>query len=247
MTKAVLITGGKGERLRPLTYEVPKSLIPFHGRVLMDQAIDLFWKYQIYEIWLSLGWLANKMREHYPTMPFFVDFDDEKEMMANLGTGGWLNKISQQPNMKKHFNSDFYVANADNLFNLDLKKMMQYHKDEGFYITIACTKVPDVSQYGSVAIKEGKIQNFEEKKKSRVRKSGYINGGYYIFSPKVFPYMKALKKDKNEPVSLERDLFPLLAKDGKLGAFVSEGQWFDTGDFERWEKAMKEWQGITDA
>jgi len=245
MTKAVLLAGGRGERLRPLTFEMAKSMIPVQGRPLIDHAFDLFYKYRVYEIWLSVGHRQQEIRDKYP-LPFLLDFHTDTGKIIPLGTGGWLNRIANSVD-KKYWNEDFYACNVDNLFNLNLDNMMKQHRDDKNVVTIACTKVKDISQYGSVHIKDGKVFNFEEKKKSRVKKSGWINGGYYIISPRVFKYVKDLKIDFNDPMSLENDLFPILAKEGVLGGFkVEEGQWFDTGTFERWEKVLKEWRGIQD-
>lgn len=241
--KAVLIAGGKGLRLRPLTLEMAKALIPVHGRPLLDHNIDLFWKYKVYELWLSLGFFENQIREKYP-MPFFLDRHLSSGKVISLGTGGWLNRLAHSPD-EKMFTEDFFACNSDNLFDLNLDEMKKIHQEKGYVVTIACTKVNDVRDYGSVHIKDGKIQSFEEKKNSRIKKSGWINGGYYIMSPKVFEHVRALKIDLNDPLSLEHDLFPVLAKKGLLGAYQSEGQWFDTGTFERWEKVIKEWREIS--
>lgn len=243
MTQAVIIAGGKGERLRPLTYEIAKSLIPVQGRTLIDHVMDLFWKHQAYEIWLSLGHMQEQIRDKYSATPFWVDNDTNSGKIIPLGTGGWLNRLAASK-FRKNFSSDFFVCNSDNLFDLDLKEMTEQHQKSKNVVTIACTRVKDIRAYGSVAIKNDKIVNFEEKKKCRIKQSGWINGGYYLFSPKVFKYVRELKIDLNNPLSLERDLFPVLAKEGLLGAYKSEGQWFDTGTFERWEKVLKEWRGI---
>lgn len=235
--KAVIITGGKGERLRPITYEIPKALLPVHGRPLIDHIIDLYFKYNVFEIWLSLGHKGNTIIDKYPHIPHFF----ERE---NLGTGGWLyfaNAFSDKKYWKKE---SFFVCNGDNLFDLDLNEMLKLHKKEMAVATIACTHVKDVRAYGSVHIKNDYIVSFEEKKKSRIKKGGWINGGYYIFSPKIFEYLKKSGKKFPEPISLERDIFPLVAKDGKLVAFKSEGRWFDTGTPQRYTDVLKEWKGI---
>jgi NDP-sugar pyrophosphorylase family protein len=245
MTKAIIIAGGKGERLKPLTYEMAKCLIPVHKRTLIDNAFDLFWKHRVYEVWLSLGHLYEQVTDKYPTNPFWIDFHSDDRKIIQLGTGGWANRLSKDSiEAKKLFNEPFYVCNADNLFNLDLNEMMALHKRGGYLVTIACTKVKDVSEYGSVAIKDSMITNFEEKKRSRIKKSGWVNGGYYIFSPEVFDIIAEMKIDVNKPFSLEKDLFPVLATKKKLGAYKSDGQWFDTGTFDRWEKVLREWVGI---
>ena len=245
MTQAVLIAGGKGERLRPVTYEIAKAMIPVHGRTLIDHNIDLFWKYKIYEIWLSLGYRQEDIRAKYD-YPFWIDFNDERRIVP-LGTGSWANKLAHDNETKKLFSKDFFVCNVDNLFDFNLDAFMKTHKENNFVVTIAATKTKDVREYGSIHCKDDKVLSFEEKKKSRIKKSGWVNSGFYIFSPKVFKYIQELKMDKYKPMSLEKDLFPYLAKKGVLGVYKDENSpWFDTGTFERWEKVIKEWRGISD-
>lgn len=243
MTKAVLLAGGKGLRLRPLTFEMAKAMIPVHSRPLMDNAIDLFFKYKAYEIWMSLGWKQQQIRDKYQ-FPFWIDAHTETGKIVSLGTGGWLNRLTKADH--SDWNSSFYVCNVDNLFDVNLNEMLSLHEKKKYVVTIACTKVPDVREYGSVHINGTSIASFEEKKRSRVKKSGWINGGYYIFSPEIFKYVEELNIDINDPLSLENDLFPVLAKKGLLGGYKSNGQWFDTGTFERWEKVLNEWRGISD-
>lgn len=244
MTKAVIIAGGKGERLRPLTYEVPKALIKVHGETLIDHSISLYWNTRhAYEIWLNIGYRYNDIRKEHPAIPFLADVHTDDNRVIPLGTGGWLNRLARDG--KYYWTDHFYANNVDNLMNVNMKDVMDHHLRGKHVATIVCTHVNDVSQYGSVAIKDGKITNFEEKIHSRVKKPGMVNAGFYVFSPKVFDYVEKLNIDYNSPMSLEKDLFPLLAKEGVLGAYVSNGQWFDTGTFDRWEKAIKEWKGLS--
>ncbi len=241
-TKAVIIAGGEGTRLRPLTFEMPKALIPFHGKPLMDHAIDLFFQYSAHNIWLAIGGkFEGQILDKYPGNPFWLDRHTEDHSALRLSTGGWLNRIAQHEGQMNNFNDDFFVCNADNLVNFNLEEAMAEHKKSGRVATIICVNVPDVREYGSVHIKDGKIKSFEEKKKSRIKKSGWINSGYYIFSPKIYEYVRLFKRDVNQPMSLEHEIFPFLAKEGVLGAIKSEKQWFDVGTFERWDKAYRNW------
>lgn len=241
MTKAIILAGGKGERLYPLTKEIPKTIIPFQGRTLLDNVIDLYWKYNVFETWLVVGYLGNKIMEKYPLPPIFEKIP--------AGTGGFLKIIKDTPGTNELFKDDFYVNNGDNLLNIDLQAMMEAHKKSGNVATIACVKSDDVRDYGAVVIKAGKISNFKEKQRSPKPKKGYINSGYYIFSPEIFNYLPDIdwttpETRSTNPISLERDVFPKLAKAGKLGAFTETGQWFDVGTFERYQKAYEEWKGV---
>ena len=232
--RAIIISGGKGERLRPITYEIPKGLLPIKGRKLLDFALDLFYKFNIYEIWLSVGYKGNEIIDKYP-FPHFFD-------RTPIGTGGWMYYATCGDYWK---NEDFFVCNGDNLFDLNLDEMKELHKKTNAVVTIACSHVKDVTQYGSVHIEGDLIKSFEEKKKSRIRKGGWISGGYYLFSPKIFEYLDKCGKKFPEPISLERDIFPLVAKEGRMSAYKTDVQWFDTGDFDRYEQIEKEWKGIT--
>jgi NDP-sugar pyrophosphorylase family protein len=233
--KAVILSGGKGERLRPFTYEIPKILIPINKRTLLDYSIDLYYKHKIFEIWLSVGYKGNDVIDKFPLPHFF-----EKKP---LGTGGWLYyTIADKDYWSKE---DFFVNNGDNLFNINLDEMMEVHKKNGAVVTIACTRVKDVREYGSVHITGEKINSFEEKKKSRIKKPGWINGGFYIMSPKIFDYLIESGKKFPESISLEKDIFPLIAKKGELFAYKSDAQWFDTGTIERYDEVIKEWKGIS--
>lgn len=235
--RSLILCGGKGERLRPLTFEINKVLIPvknneyntiFKLNTLLDEVVSLFSKFNVFEVWLVGGYKVNQLMDRY-NFPMIVE-------RQPMGTGGWLKMVD--PNM---FTEDFFVCNGDNLFDIDLREMLKHHKDTNAVITIACTKVKDIRPFGSVHIKNGRISSFEEKKSCRTKKSGFINAGYYLFSPKIFDYVdKSLDK-----ISLEYDVFPKLAADGKLSAYVSDKQWFSCNNFEEYEKIIKEWKGVS--
>ena len=142
---------------------------------------------------------------------------------------------------------DFFANNVDNLLNANLSKMMEEHKQKKNIVTIACVKVKDTRQYGEVAIKHmNKIVKFKEKAECPKPKEGYINAGFYIFSPEIFDYLPEV----TGPISLEKDIFPELARTGRLGAFIPEFdknqpiQWFDTGTIERYAQVLEEWKGV---
>ncbi|MFC1690853.1 NDP-sugar synthase [Nanoarchaeota archaeon] len=235
--KAVIIAGGLGTRLKPLTDEMPKALIDINGKTLTEHVIDVLKKLDINEVYLSIGYMADKIKEYFDKNPvegIKINYLIEEDP---LGTGGWLNIVD-----KTDFQETFMVVNGDNLFDLDLKKMLQFHDQNKATITIALTAVEDPSQYGVVELDGERITSFVEKPNREEAPSNLISSGYYIFEPKVFEYAEELKRQDKKKIMLETDIFPAVAKDHKLFAFEDKGRWFDTGTLERYEQVKKEWK-----
>ena len=232
---AVILAGGEGTRLRPLTYEIPKPLIPIRGRPLIEHVIEKLKEADVETIFISVGYMSDKIKDYFSdrTLGVNIKYIIEEEP---FGTGGFLNLISRD-DKRKYFSKDFIVVNGDNLFDLCWKKMFVLHNKEKAYVTISLTRVNDVTSCGVVLMDGNKIIDFVEKPSKEYVSSNMISAGYYIFSPKVFSIIPEEKK-----FMLEKDVFPKLAKENKLAGYYDEGQWFDTGTFERWEKAIKGWK-----
>ncbi|MEK6854678.1 MAG: nucleotidyltransferase family protein [Nanoarchaeota archaeon] len=230
---AFILAGGLGTRLRPLTYEIPKLLIPLQGKPILEHVIDLFKRHGANEIILAVGYKAEKFKEH---------FGDGSKLGVNinyiieetpLGTAGALK-------LAKHFLKDtFYMCNGDELKDIDLEEMYEMHKQNRALGTIALTEVDDVSQYGVVDLDENKIKKFVEKPKKEEAPSNLISSGLYILEPEVIELIP-----EGRAVSIEREIWPLLAEKNKLVGFHFKGQWFPTDNWERYEKALNEWKGI---
>jgi len=231
--KAVILCGGKGTRLRPLTYEIPKALIPIHGKTLTEHLFDLFKRYGIIDIVMAVGHMREKIIEYYGNGEKFgvnITYIIEDEP---LGTAGGLLKA------KKMFHETFFVTNGDELKDIDLEEMYKLHKKENASATIALTTVEDPSQYGVARLSGNKIQEFVEKPKKENAPSNLINSGFYIIEPKVIDMIP------KGFAMLEKDIFPKLAKENKLHGYPFSGQWFDTGNMERYDTAIKLWKGIS--
>ncbi len=230
--KVVILAGGKGTRLRPLTYEVPKALLPIHGKTLTEHLFDLFKKYEIKDILISVGYLKEKIMEYIADgVRFGVDVGYIEEDKP-LGTAGPV-KLARHK-----LNDTFIVTNGDELKDIDLEEMYKLHKENNALVTIALTTVDDPSEYGVARLAGSKILEFVEKPKKGKSPSNLINSGLYIVEPEVInmiPDGKAM---------FEKDVFPKLAEKGKLFGYPFSGQWFDTGNMDRYEKAIKEWKGI---
>ncbi|MFA5021491.1 MAG: NDP-sugar synthase [Patescibacteria group bacterium] len=234
--QAIILAGGEGTRLRPLTYEIPKALIPLQGRTLTEQVFDIYKEVGVKDIILSVSYLADKMIAYFGNgskFGFAIQYLREDKPR---GTAGPLLMLKEQ---SKPLDQDFFMCNGDNLFSLDLNKMVEFHRNNKAVATIALVKAPDPTQVGVVKMQGDLILDFVEKPSRQQAPSDYANSGYYVFSPKIFDYLP-----QKDFVMLEKDVFPVLAKAGKLFGFKAEGQWFDTGTPQRYDQVQKEWRGV---
>ncbi len=196
--KVVILAGGEGKRLRPLTDSVPKPLVRINGKAIIDYQIDLFRKLGIKEIIVLGGYKNGELQRH------FSDYEgiDVKVIIEEkpLGTAGALKAARQMI-----ATGNFLLANGDIMTDLDLSPMLS--AEDGFVAKIAL--VPMISPYGVVKTFNDKVTGFIEKP---LLKDVWINAGFYWLSDKVFEFLP-------DSGSLEKDVFPELAKAGMLGFF----------------------------
>lgn len=225
--KAVVLCGGLGTRLRPITYEIPKVLIPVRGKPVLDHLIDLFRREGVTEVILSVGHLKDKIKEYAHTITDIpVTLLEES---SPLGTAGPLKLLGQQ-------SEPFIVSNGDELKDIPLKEMLGFHQERQAAATIALKKVENPTLYGVARLDGDVIKEFVEKPLNPP--SSLISAGLYILDPTV------QQRVPEGFAMLEKDVFPHLAEEGKLFGFPFPGQWYDTGNFERYERAILEWNGI---
>lgn len=230
--KAIILAGGEGTRLRPLTYKIPKALIPIGEKTLTEHVFDILKKYDIKDIILSVSYKKEMIKDYFgdgKNSGLNISYIEEPEP---LGTAGPLIILNRQ---NKQLKETFFMINGDNLFDLNLKEMLEFHKKNNGAATIALSRVEDPRSYGVAVLEGDRIVEFIEKPKNPP--SNYINSGYYILEPMVFEIIK----DK-ERAMIEKDIFPVLAKQGRLFGFKSDNLWFDTGTYERYEQVKKEWK-----
>jgi NDP-sugar pyrophosphorylase family protein len=231
--KAFILAGGKGTRLRPITHEIPKPMIPVQGRPILEHVINLFKKYDIRDIIISIGYKGEKIKEYFGDGAKFgikITYIEETEP---LGTAGPLLLA------KDLLKETFVMTNADELKDIDLDDMYNFHKANKAMATIALTTVKDPSAYGVAKLRGSKIVEFVEKPKLEEAPSNLINAGLYILEPEVI----SMVPKRKDVVKIETEVFPKIAKAEKLYGYHFEGQWFDTGTPERYEQAIHEWKG----
>ena len=232
-SKAVLLVGGKGTRLKPLTDKIPKALLEVQGKAVTEHIIDLMKKYGIRDIILCVGHLKGRIKNHFEDGSKFgvnITYIEENEP---LGTAGPL-KLA-----RKYLKESFIVSNGDELKNINIPRMFRLHRRKDALATLALTTVDDPSQYGVAKLDGSRIMEFIEKPKKEDAPSNLINAGFYIMEPQVIDMIP-------EGFSmLEKDVFPKLARMNRLRGFPFAGQWFDIGTIERYKLAEKQWKGIT--
>jgi len=229
--KAVLLVGGRGSRLRPLTDKIPKALLEVQNKTITEHLFDLLKKYGIRDGVLCVGYLKDKIKEHFgdgTKIGVNINYVEENEP---LGTAGPL-KLA-----KKYLKDSFIVSNGDELKNINIPRMFRLHKRKNALATIALTTVDDPSNYGVARLDGSRIVEFVEKPSNPP--SNLISAGFYILEPEVIGMIP------DGFSMLEKDVFPKLAKMGRLRGFPFAGQWFDIGNIERYRIAEKKWEGIT--
>lgn len=231
LKRAIILAGGLGTRLRPLTLTTPKPLVPVQGRALLEHVFDILRTHGITQATLCIGHMADAIKAYVGDGSKFgltIDYVIETEP---LGTAGPLALIKKP-------NETVMVLNADNLHNIDLHDVYKKHKASGAIITDMLTRVDDPSAYGVAKLEGNTIIEFVEKPKKEDAPSHFINSGYYLFEPSVWDH---LPKGK---AMLEKDVFPTIAKTGKMNAYLGTGQWFDTGTPESYKRVCDEWKPV---
>jgi len=231
--KGVILVGGEGTRLRPLTLQVQKSMVPMAGRPFLEYQLSLLRKHGVREVVLSLCHLPDRIRRHFGRGERFgvrLHYAQEREP---LGTAGAIKNA--QPHLSG--SAPVVVFNGDILTDMDISRMLEEHRRHRALITMSLTQVPDPSAFGLVQLARGRrIVNFLEKPKARRRGDAWINAGVYVFEPAVLDHIPAGRK-----YSAERELFPgLLAAGERIWGYTSRDYWTDIGTLARYLRAHQD-------
>ncbi len=226
--KAIVLAGGYATRLRPISYVLPKLLFPVVGKAMIYWTLDLMKRYAVEEVVLAVNYLADILRatlgSNYEGIRIHYSLEN-----TPLGTGGPIKLASEAA----RFDETFIAVNGDVIADINLEKMLQHHEKNNALLTDALYRVGDPTRFGVAQLDaKGLISHFVEKPKSRKTSSHLVNAGIYIIEPEVLQMIPS-----NRKVSLEREIFPVLAKDGKLAGFPFSGTWFDIGSFSDYQKA----------
>jgi len=240
--KAMILAAGKGTRVRPLTYDLPKPMIPLLGKPVMAYLVEHLKKHGITEIMVNVSWLHEKIEEYFGEGEQFgvqigYSFegymtDDGTIVPEPIGSAGGMKKIQE---FGGFFDDTTIVLCGDALIDLDLKAALLEHRRKGAMASVITKEVPwdKVSSYGVVVTdEEGRIKQFQEKPSQEEALSNYISTGIYIFEPEVIDLIPA-----GVPFDIGSELFPLLAERGlPFYAQTRPFNWLDIGTMsDYWE------------
>ena len=230
VSQAVILAGGRGLNMRPYTFEMPKGLFPVGGKPILEYIVELLSQYDIRNIIMSVGYLGEKIKDHFGDGKKFgvkVTYISETQPQ---GTGGALNLARSIIT-----GNTFLVIHGDILVDINLTDLISFHNEGDVLSTIALTSVVDPSQFGEVALHGAKVTRFIEKPLKGRQTSQLISCGIYVFNKEIFSYLP------KKGISLLEDIFPKLAREQKLGGFLFEGRWVDIGTPTSYENAIKKW------
>ena len=244
--QAVILVGGFGTRLRPLTRDIPKQMLPVVDRPIIEHVVAHLAGHGVTRVVLSLGFRPEAFADAYPDgtcagLPLHYAVEPEPldtagavrfaalEAGIGAGTGTGIG-----PGSGSEGCDTFLVLNGDVLTDLDIGAMVASHRAAGAEATLALTEVDDPSRYGVVPTDaEGRVVGFVEKPDAESAPSRWINAGTYVLEPSILDRIP-----DGRPVSIEREVFPAMATERRLHAVRSDAYWIDTGTPEAYIRAQ---------
>lgn len=229
--KAVIMAGGFGTRLRPLTCNLPKPMVPMANRPMMEHVVELLAKHKFTDILTMLYFFPEDIRSYFKEGKKFDVKMDYLVPSADLGTAGCV-KFAE-----KNLTETFIVMSADVLTDFDLTTAMEFHRQKKALATMVLTRVTNPLQYGVVIINdEGRITRFLEKPSWGEVFSDTVNTGIYILDPKVLADIPT-----DQSYDFSKELFPKLLQRGEaLYGYVANGYWKDVGDLREYRLSHRD-------
>ncbi len=228
--KAVVMAGGEGTRLRPLTCNRPKPMVPVVNKPIIQHIFELLKRHGITDIAVALYYLADEIESFFgdgAEMGLHLSYSVED---VPLGTAGSVKKAAEVFGRER-----VLVISGDALTDIDLEEALRFHEAKSAVATIVTTRVDNPLEYGIVVTDdEGRIRRFLEKPSWGEVFSDTVNTGIYILEPEVLDYT-----DPGKQTDFSQDVFPALLRDGKrLCAHVASGYWCDVGNIQQYRHAQ---------
>src|SRR6059036_2417078 len=226
--KAVVMAGGEGTRLRPLTSNQPKPMVPIVGKPCMEHIVDLLKLHGFEEIIVTVAFLPQAIRSYFgdgESLGVPIGYSVEE---SPLGTAGSVRLAAGR------LDDTFLVISGDALCDVDLTSLVQFHREKQASVTIGLKSVDNPLEFGIVVTDdEGRIERFLEKPSWGQVFSDTINTGIYVLEPEVLRHIP-----KDRPYDFSKELFPLLLEMGRpMYGYVMDGYWQDIGNLDQFRQA----------
>jgi mannose-1-phosphate guanylyltransferase/phosphomannomutase len=226
--KAVVMAGGEGTRLRPLTSNQPKPMVSIVGKPCMEHILELLREHGLTDVIVTVAFLPQAIRSYFgegDTLGLNIGYSVEE---SPLGTAGSVRLAARQ------LDETFLVISGDALCDLDLTKLIAFHRERGAAVTIGLKSVENPLEFGIVVTDDdGRIERFLEKPSWGQVFSDTINTGIYVLEPEVLKHVPT-----DRPYDFSKELFPYLLEMGRpLYGFVMDGYWQDIGNLDQYRQA----------
>jgi mannose-1-phosphate guanylyltransferase / phosphomannomutase len=226
--KAVVMAGGEGTRLRPLTSNQPKPMVSIVGKPCMEHIIELARGHGFEEVIVTVAFLPQAIRSYFGdggSLGVNIEYSVEE---SPLGTAGSVRLASGR------LDETFLVISGDALCDFDLTKLVEFHRERGAAATIALKRVENPLEFGIVVTdSDGRVERFLEKPSWSQVFSDTINTGVYVLEPEVLKHVPT-----DSPYDFSKELFPLLLEMGRpVYGFITEGYWLDIGNLAQYRQA----------
>jgi mannose-1-phosphate guanylyltransferase len=223
---AVVLVGGEGTRLRPLTERIPKPMLPLLGRPILAHTFEQVAAAGASRVILACGYRPTSIEAFFggSYRGMELEYQVEPEPLGTAGGVGYAARGTRGP---------LLVLNGDSIRNVDLGALIAFHNEREALATILLTAVEDPARYGLVRVDaDGRVRDFVEKPSPEQIDTNLINAGVYVLEPEVLELIP-----KGRPISIEREIFPILSARGVLYALPLPGYWLDVGTPESYLQA----------
>ena len=206
--KVVILAGGLGTRMSEITKTIPKPMVKILDKPILIHIMEHYYKFGFDEFYIALGYKGNIIRNYFKKNRF-----DWKVHLIETGknsmTGGRLKRL------KKYLNNEtFLMTYGDGISDVNIRRLISFHKKNKKIATLTAVRPP--ARFGSIKIKGNSVKVFREKSKLD---EGWINGGFFVFDPKIFKYIK------NDSTFLEKEPLEMISKKKQLIAYKHKGFW----------------------
>jgi glucose-1-phosphate cytidylyltransferase len=204
----VILAGGLGTRMSEITKTIPKPMVKVLGKPMIVHIMEHYFKYGFRNFYIALGYKGDLIRKYFKKKKYKWNINLIDTGLSTM-TGGRLKRL------KKFLNKEtFMMTYGDGISNVNLKKLVNFHKKNNSIATLTAVRPP--ARFGAIKIKGNQVQHFREKSKLD---EGWINGGFFVFEPEIFNYIKG------DHIFLEREPMAELASKKKLIAYKHKDFW----------------------